>query len=180
MGRISPLMVLPPLAFAGLAMIFILGLERTNPDELPSALIGKEAAKVALVQLGESAPFTDADLRDGQVKIVNFWASWCAPCRAEHPNLERLADEGVTIFGVNYKDAPGDALGFLAKLGNPFLRLGADASGRMGIDWGLYGVPESFVIDGQGKVILRFPGPLTQQVIDDQIRPALAQAVAAK
>jgi cytochrome c biogenesis protein CcmG/thiol:disulfide interchange protein DsbE len=171
-------MYLPPALFVGLAAVFVLGLDRKNPDELPSALIGKPAAVVALTDLGASVAFNDADLRDGRVKIVNFWASWCAPCRAEHPNLKALAEEGLPIFGVNYKDAPTDALGFLADLGNPFVRLGADASGRMGIDWGLYGVPESFVISGDGTVILRFPGPLTRQVIDTVIRPALEKAAA--
>jgi len=176
MARLSPLMVLPPVLFAALAGLFLWGMARQNPDELPSALVGKEAAPVALTALGDAQPFTAADLTNGKVKIVNFWASWCAPCRAEHPNLVKLRDEGVTILGVNYKDQPADALKFLGELGSPYARLGADASGRMGIDWGLYGVPESFVIDGKGKVILRFPGPLTEDVIASDLRPALDRA----
>lgn len=173
-------MVLPPIVFMGLAAVFVWGMGRHNPEQLPSMLVGHEAARVALAQLGDGVPFTTADLHDGKVKVINFWASWCAPCRAEHPNLMKLKAEGVSIFGVNYKDAPEDALGFLTELGNPFERLGADASGRMGIDWGLYGVPESFVLDGDGKVILRYPGPLTQDTIQSTIRPALAEAAAAR
>ncbi len=178
MARIPPLMILPPLLFAGLAAMFLWGMGRDNPQALPSMLVGREAAPVLLEPLGAGQPFTDADLRDGRVKIVNFWASWCAPCRVEHPNLVRLQAEGVTILGVNYKDKPEAALRFLAELGDPFAALGADASGRMGIDWGLYGVPESFVIDGKGKVILRFPGPITERVLASDIRPALAKAAA--
>lgn len=176
MARLSPLMILPPLLFAGLAGLFLWGMDRNAPDQLPSMLVGHPAGPVRVMPLGDLPPLTAADLTDGRVKIVNFWASWCGPCRAEHPNLAALAAEGVILLGVNYKDNPADALGFLADLGSPYARVGADESGRMGIDWGIYGVPESFVVDGAGKVILRFPGPLTQNVIDTQIRPALLAA----
>ena len=178
MVRFSPLMAAPLVVSLGLGGLFLWGMGRQDPDRLPSALEGQMAAPVRLERLGEGTPFTDADLRDGRVKIVNFWASWCAPCRAEHPNLMALANEGIAVLGVNYKDAPEDALGFLAELGNPYAAIGADRGGRMGIDWGLYGVPESFVIDGNGQVILRFPGPLTDRVIEAEIRPALKEAAA--
>lgn len=178
MARLSPLMVLPPAIFAAIAAMFVWGMNRDDPDALPSAFEGRAAPAVALAPLGDQPAFTDADLRDGRVKLVNFWASWCAPCRVEHPNLERLAAEGVTILGVNYKDKPDKALGFLAELGNPYARIGADESGRMGIDWGLYGVPETFVIDGSGKVVLRFPGPVTEQILETEIRPAMERAAA--
>ena len=171
-------MILPPALFAGLAAMFVLGMNRENPDALPSAFAGKPAPTVAVAPLGDLPSFSDADLRDGKVKIVNFWASWCAPCRAEHPNLKALQAEGVTILGVSYKDKPEAALGFLAELGNPYAAIGADASGRMGIDWGLYGVPETFVIDGKGNVVLRFPGPITERVLDSDIRKALKEAAA--
>ncbi|MDW4548460.1 DsbE family thiol:disulfide interchange protein [Defluviimonas sp. D31] len=178
MARISPLMALPPAIFAGLALMFILGMQREDPDALPSTLEGREAPAVVVTPLADLPVFSDADLRDGNVKLVNFWASWCAPCRAEHPNLTKLAGEGVTIYGVNYKDRPQAALKFLADLGNPFAATGVDESGRMGIDWGLYGVPETFVIDGEGKVILRFAGPITERVLASDIRPAMEKAAA--
>jgi cytochrome c biogenesis protein CcmG/thiol:disulfide interchange protein DsbE len=169
-------MLLPPAIFAGLAAIFVLGMSRDDPDALPSALKGRQAPAVVVSPLGDLPTFSDDDLRDGKVKLVNFWASWCAPCRAEHPNLERLKDEGFTIYGVNYKDKPDAALRFLNDLGNPFVAIGADDSGRMGIDWGLYGVPETFVIDGEGKVILRFAGPITERTLESDIYPAIEAA----
>lgn len=176
MAKISPLMVLPPMLFAGLAVLFFVGMQREDPDQLPTALAGKAAPEVAVTPLGDLPVFDAATLRDGQIKLVNFWASWCAPCRVEHPNLEALSAEGIPIYGVNYKDQPDKALAFLAELGNPYTAIGADTSGRMALNWGLYGVPETYVIDGDGKVVLRFAGPITQRVIEAQIRPALENA----
>jgi cytochrome c biogenesis protein CcmG/thiol:disulfide interchange protein DsbE len=169
-------MLVPPVAFAALAVAFAIGLQREDPDQLPSALQGKQAPGVELSVLGDLPSFDDAALRDGEVKLVNFWASWCAPCRVEHPNLTQLAEEGITILGVNYKDDPEKALGFLAELGNPYVASGADPQGRMALNWGLYGVPETYVIDGEGNIVLRFAGPITQRVIESDIRPALAKA----
>lgn len=176
MAKISPLMIAPPAIFAALVITFAIGMFRDDPDALPSAREGQSAPAVQVTPLGSMPEFTDADLRDGEVKLVNFWASWCAPCRVEHPNLEALAEEGLTIYGVNYKDEPGNALGFLNELGNPYASIGADSTGRMAIDWGLYGVPETYVIDGDGTVILRFAGPLTQRAIVEDLRPALEKA----
>lgn len=176
MARISPLMVVPPLLFAGLAVLFAGGMFRDDPQGLPSAREGQVAPPVALVTLGTLEPFDTARLGDGEVKLVNYWASWCAPCRAEHPILEDLAAEGLPIYGINYKDDPQKALDFLAELGNPYRAVGADPNGRTAIDWGLYGVPETYVIDGEGKVILRFAGPLTRAMLESTIRPALARA----
>jgi len=186
MARANPLFLLPLVVSVGLGVMAWQTLshrqtaadEGQDPNALPSMLEGHEAGPVNVVALGDLPAFTAADLKDGKVKIVNFWASWCAPCRVEHPNLKKLSDAGVRILGVNYKDKPEAAMGFLSELGNPYAAIGADESGRMGIDWGLYGVPESFVIDGQGKVILRFPGPLTERVIESDIKPALAKATA--
>ena len=176
MAKASPLMFAPPLIFAGLALLFFIGMQRENPDELPSALEGKPAPAVEVTQLGQNNLFEDKALRGDGVKLVNFWASWCAPCRVEHPNLELMAGEGITIYGVNYKDEPVKALKFLKDLGNPYEALGADASGRMAINWGLYGVPETYVIDGKGKIVLRFAGPITQRVLESTIRPAIEAA----
>ncbi|MEI4486860.1 DsbE family thiol:disulfide interchange protein [Frigidibacter sp. MR17.14] len=180
MARIPVLAVIPPVIFAGLAGLFLWGMNRDDPAQLPTAFKGRTVPEVALVPLpGQGEPFTDATLHDGAAKLVNFWASWCAPCRVEHPNLSALAEIGVPIYGINYKDdanAFANATGFLAELGNPYQQVGADPSGRMALDWGLYGVPETFVVDGKGTVILRFAGPITRRVIDEQIRPALAKA----
>lgn len=170
------MMILPPVLFAGLAAMFLWGMSRDNPDALPTALAGREAPPVALVQLSDLPLFTEADLRDGKIKLVNFWASWCAPCRVEHPTLTALAEEGIAIYGINYKDKPDAAQRFLDELGNPYTAIGADDTGRTGIEWGLYGVPETFVIDGSGVIVTRFAGPLTERALASDIRPALARA----
>ena len=175
MRKIKPLMLLPPVLFLALAALFWFGNMRDDRDALPSAREGRPAPTVALTQLGDFALFTDETLRDGEVKLVNYWASWCAPCRAEHPLLEELAEE-VPVYGINYRDQPDRALAFLEELGNPFAGLGADASGRMALDWGLYGVPETYVIAGDGTVVLRFAGPITRDIVANRIRPAMEQA----
>ncbi|WP_294624273.1 DsbE family thiol:disulfide interchange protein [uncultured Roseovarius sp.] len=180
MAKISPLMIAPPAIFAGLAALFFFGMQRENPDELPSAMTGKPAPAVQVTPLGDKTPFTDAELRSEGVKLLNYWASWCAPCRVEHPILEDLADQGITIYGVNYKDKPGNALRFLDELGDPYTAIGADESGRMALDWGVYGVPETYVIDGKGNIVLRFAGPITERVLESQIMPAIAEAKAAQ
>ncbi|MGR3519756.1 MAG: DsbE family thiol:disulfide interchange protein, partial [Roseovarius sp.] len=164
MARVSPLMVAPLVVFAVFAGLALVGLKRENPSSLPSALAGQQAPAVEVTPLGDKPGFGDADLRAGKVSLVNYWASWCGPCRIEHPNLMQLAAEGIPVYGVNYKDKPGNALGFLAELGDPYTGIGADASGRMAIDWGVYGVPETYVIDGQGEIVLRFAGPITDRV----------------
>lgn len=176
MAKLSPLMIAPLVIFAGFAGLALVGLGRDNPNELPSALQGKAAPAVAVTPLRDGAPFTDADLRAGDVTLVNYWASWCAPCRVEHPNLEDLAESGLTIYGVNYKDKPGNALGFLEELGNPYTAMGADAQGRMALDWGVYGVPETYVIDGDGQIVLRFAGPITDRVMEKTLLPAIEKA----
>ena len=174
--RIKPLMLLPPVAFAGLALALWVGMERGD-QALPSTLEGRAAPAMEVTALGDQVLPVDADLKAPGVKLVNFWASWCEPCRAEHPLLDQLNAEGVVINGVNYKDKPGDALGFLAEMGNPYTRIGAD-SGRMALDWGVYGVPETYVIDGKGVVVLRMAGPITAGNLASVIRPAMAKAAA--
>ncbi len=174
-GRsLNPLLLLPPLLFAGFAAIAWFGLTRDNPNELPSALIGKPAPSLDRVTplRPDPAP-TNADLRAGEVTLVNFWASWCGPCRVEHPLLTELAAEGAPVVGVNYKDAPENALGFLEELGDPYVSIGADENGRTGLDWGIYGVPETFVISPTGDILLRHPGPLTRDVVERRIAPLL-------
>lgn len=177
MAKLSPLMIAPPLIFAGLAALFIVGMNRDDPDALPSVRVGQVTPQLDLVPLGSETDFDESTLRSDGVKLVNFWASWCAPCRAEHASLELLASEGVPIYGINYKDEPQKALAFLAELGNPYAGIAADPNARTAIEWGLYGVPETYVIDGEGKVLLRFAGPITQSILESTIRPAIAEAV---
>lgn len=168
--------LVPVALFAALGGFLVAGNQRDvdTRDALPSTLVGRPAPETVLAPLPGREPLTDAALRDGEVKLVNFWASWCAPCRAEHPQLEALAEE-LPVYGVNYKDQPRDAVAFLEELGDPFAAIGAD-EGRTGLDWGLYGVPETFVIDGDGVVRLRFAGPITRSVIEDTLRPAIEAA----
>ena len=173
MARISPLMIAPPVIFAALAGLFLSGMQRDDPDALPSARIGQATPEMTTVALGD-APFFDADtLAEPGVKLVNFWASWCGPCRVEHPTLTALEEEGVPIYGINYKDDPDKALAFLDELGDPYRGIGADESGRTGLDWGIYGVPETFVVDGEGRIVFRFAGPITPQILEKQLRPAM-------
>ena len=176
MFRPPVLMLLPPVIFTGLVAIFAIGMLRDNPDALPSARLNKPAPAVQLTPLSGKAVFEDQSLRQGQVTLVNFWASWCAPCRAEHASLAALSEAGVVVYGVNYKDTADKALGFLAEVGDPYHALGADESGKMGLDWGLYGVPETFIIGRDGAVLKRFAGPITLRALVSEIRPALEAA----
>jgi cytochrome c biogenesis protein CcmG, thiol:disulfide interchange protein DsbE len=173
----NPLLALPPLIFLIFAAVAYVGLTREHPDELPSALVGRPAPDISrTVALRDDPPPTSADLRAPGVKLVNFWASWCGPCRAEHPLISQLTAEGIPVIGVNYKDTPDRARAFLAELGDPYTKIGADISGRTGLDWGIYGIPETFVIDSDGTILLRFPGPLSPDVIEARIRPVIAAA----
>ena len=176
MARVSPLMFVPPVLFAGLAALFYIGMFRENPDELPSALAGEAAPAVAVTPLGDLPVFSQEVLTAEGVKLVNYWASWCAPCRAEHPNLSEIADSGIPIYGINYKDDPDKALAFLDELGNPYAAVGADATGRMALEWGVYGVPETYVIDGEGRIVLRIAGPITQRTLTSTVWPAIRAA----
>jgi cytochrome c biogenesis protein CcmG/thiol:disulfide interchange protein DsbE len=176
------LAALGAMIIAGLVGIFAFTLTREdNVTRIPSALIGKPAPAFSLPPLdGRAGPpvgLSLANLQAGRVSVVNFWASWCAPCRVEQPLLARLAARGdVALFGINYKDRPEDALGFLIELGDPFERVGRDATGRASIDWGVYGVPETFVVDGKGRVVARLANPLTERNLARVIEPAIRAA----
>ncbi|UWR01554.1 DsbE family thiol:disulfide interchange protein [Ruegeria conchae] len=176
MAKISPLMIAPPLIFGAFAVLAGIGMFRDDPNALPSAREGQPAPPVVLTEFAGKPGFDDATLRDGEVKLVNYWASWCAPCRVEHPNLQALSDEGIPVYGINYKDQLDNAEAFLTELGDPYAGIGRDEQGRMGLDWGVYGVPETYVVDGKGTIILRWAGPITQRVIESTIRPALEKA----
>lgn len=168
-------LLLPVVIFTGLAGLFFGGMFRDNPDELPSPFIGKPAPPLEAEALGEIPSFSSKVMADGEVKVVNFWASWCPPCRAEHPALMQLKEEGVPVYGVNKSDENSDALAFLEKHGNPFEAVTVDSNGRQAIDWGVVALPETFVIDGEGAVVLKFPGPI-HGVMDTVIEPALKKA----
>ncbi len=182
--RRSRLYLLPVLFFAGLAALFGYALRNADPSKLPSVLIGKPAPPVdlpplaGLVRDGKSIPgFATGDLARGDVSVVNFWASWCVPCVQEHPVLIDLKRRtGVRLIGVNHKDPEPGGSRFLARLGNPFDAVGVDGNGRAAIDWGVYGMPETFVVDGRGRVAYKHVGPLTPEIVTRLIVPAIDAA----
>ncbi|GAB4264770.1 MAG: DsbE family thiol:disulfide interchange protein [Pararhodobacter sp.] len=176
MAKINPLLILPPALLAGFVAFVAAGNFREDRNTLPSARAGHPAPVVALEEMPGAPLFTDAMLRSGEVTLVNFWASWCPPCRAEHPLVTQLAEEGLTVLGVNYRDTPERAAAFLEDLGNPYDALGADPRARMGLDWGVVGLPETFVVDGDGNIVMRHAGPLTEEVIEERLRPAIERA----
>jgi cytochrome c biogenesis protein CcmG/thiol:disulfide interchange protein DsbE len=174
----APLVVAAGAGIGFWAMLRGLGTGDYDPHGVPSALLGKPVPDFTLPPPeGSTLPaFTAADLRDlpGPV-LVNFFASWCVPCVIEQPQLMALHARGVPIWGVAYKDKPADALGFLARHGNPYLRLAADQPGRAAIDWGLYGVPESYLVDRQGIIRWRWAGPITEDTLRADLTPLLRQ-----
>ena len=181
--------VLPFIVFAGLAGLFWYALQTGDPSRLPSALIGKPVPQFTLPPLDGlkgadgtvTESFATADLAQGEPTIVNVFASWCVPCLEEHPMLMALAERGGTrIFGINYKDDPASARRFLGRYGNPYTRVGVDASGRTAIDFGVYGVPETFVISPDGKIAFRHVGPLTEEAITTRILPLMAAQATAQ
>ena len=169
--------LVPILVFAGLTVLFWDRLGGGPPNVLPSPLVGQSAPNFTLPPLDAQATgFTRDELGKGRPIIVNFWASWCAPCRLEHPILEALAAKGdVALYGVDYKDKPEDARGFLTELGNPFSKINADQEGRVAIDWGVTGVPETFVVDANGVIRVHYAGPLTEDVLRPLVLPAMAE-----
>jgi cytochrome c biogenesis protein CcmG/thiol:disulfide interchange protein DsbE len=172
------LYVLPILAFGVLAYFLFASLNGTPPDQLPSALVDKPAPPLRLPPLDKNAAaFGRTDLVSGHVTVMNVWASWCVPCRLEAPMLDKLkALSGVALYGLVYKDRPDKARAFLNEVGNPFSRIDLDLRGRAAIDWGVYDVPETFIVDGKGIVRLRYSGPITEEVLTNTVLPAIEQA----
>ena len=176
--------LIPMLIFAGLAGVFLRALQSDDVGELPSALIGTEIRPFNIPVLTahsslatENAALSDLDLKQGEISVVNFWASWCGPCKIEHPQLMALAmREDMQLIGINYKDDLDDARAFLDQLGDPFYRIGVDDGGRVGIDWGLTGVPETFVVDGDGRIVMKHVGPLTRSDVEKELLPALSRS----
>lgn len=177
--------LLAPVAiFALLAGLFAVALRTGDPSRLPSMLIGKPApafAFPAVEGLGDAAPkingFDATALANGNVSVVNFFASWCAPCVEEHPQLSQLKDRpGVSLVGINVKDEPRDVRQFLNRYGSPYSILGADRAGRGSIEWGLTGTPETFIVDGRGIVRMKYVGPVMPDVLERVILPAVEAA----
>ncbi|MGX5848366.1 DsbE family thiol:disulfide interchange protein [Mesorhizobium sp. PL10] len=176
------IVLLPLLVFLGLAGLFLLQLLSGREEaEVPSALIGLPAPQTNLPALeGSNLPGLDSKAFAGKVTLVNVFASWCAPCREEHPVLLALSqDKRFTLAALNYKDEPQNARRFLGDLGNPFQAIGVDEAGRTAIDWGVYGVPETFVIGKDGKIAYKHVGPLTEESAQTVLMPEIEKALAA-
>jgi cytochrome c biogenesis protein CcmG, thiol:disulfide interchange protein DsbE len=170
----------PIVGFAALAFFLFKSLWGPAPNLIPSALIDKPAPRLNLPGLdAQSAAFTPTDLASGHVSVVNVFASWCAPCRIEAGQLMALSHvPGVTLYGMTQKDKPEATRAFLEEFGNPFTRIARDDDGRASIEWGVYGVPETFVVDGKGIIRLKYVGPMSDQVLSQEILPAIQAAEA--
>jgi cytochrome c biogenesis protein CcmG/thiol:disulfide interchange protein DsbE len=169
------LYILPLLLFGAVAAYFAVGLTK-DPRLLPSALIDKPAPEFALPPLYDGKPgLAKADL-GGEVKLVNVFASWCVPCKVEHPVLMRFSEKNAApLYGINYKDRKKDAVAWLNQLGDPYKRIGQDLSGRVGIDWGVYGVPETYIVDREGRIRYRHVGPILPDVMEKTILPLVEE-----
>ena len=179
------LTLLPLAAFALLAALLFVRLYAGDPSRLPSALIGQSAPPLTLTGLDGGPGLTDADLRHGHVSVVNVFGSWCEPCHLEHPFLMALAGDdefkrkGVAIYGVAQKDSAENVRRFLGAKGDPYAKVGLDPDGRAGIDWGVYGVPETFIVRGDGTIAFKLVGPMTGEALQNEVRPQILRAIAA-
>ena len=182
--RFNWLLALPLIVTAAISGVFLaqLVLNRGDPARggdsaaLPSTRAGSVAPDLDLQPLAQLPGLTRADLEGNGLVIVNFFASWCVPCRAGHPTLTALAEAGNPLYGVNYRDAPDDALGFLSDLGNPYDLIGADPEARAGREWGVAALPETFFVNDEGIVVLHLRGPVLRRSLRNQVIPALAEA----
>ena len=180
------LVALPLVGFIALAGLFLLRLHGGDPSKIPSALIGRPAPQTALPALeglvnnGVAVPGLDPAAFKGKVRVVNVWASWCVPCHDEAPLLTELArDKRLQIVGINYKDAPDNARRFLGRYGNPFGVVGVDDNGRASIEWGVYGVPETFVVGRDGTILYKLVGPVTPANLDSVLKVEIEKALRA-
>jgi cytochrome c biogenesis protein CcmG/thiol:disulfide interchange protein DsbE len=181
------LVLLPLVVFIGLAALFLMRLGAGDVSRIPSALIGKSAPMTNLPPIpgldraGQPVPGVTNATFVGKVTLVNVWASWCIPCHDEVPFLEALAkDRRIQLVGINYKDEPGNARRFLGRYGNPYAATGQDTKGRTGIDWGVYGVPETFVVDRDGRIAYKLVGPIGADNLTRVLEPAIDKALAQK
>ncbi len=175
MGRFPILVLVPPLVFAAIAGLFLGGMFRDDPDALPSSQEGLPAPKIVELPVGDLPSFDQSVFTEPGPKLLNFWASWCAPCRLEHPFIMELA-ESLPVYGINRDRTPEQAKGFLEELGNPYTAVNADPGNRQSIEWGVYALPETFVIDGDGTVLVHIRGPINEPLYENRIKPALAAA----
>ena len=180
------MMALPLVAFAALAAIFWFRLGNSDPSRIPSALIGHPAPPTALPALeglvnnGAQVPGLDPSVFEGKVSVVNVWASWCVPCHDEAPLLTELGhDSRLQIVGINYKDSPDNARRFLGRYGNPYGIVGVDANGRASIEWGVYGVPETFIVGRKGTIVYKLVGPVTADNINSVLKVEIDKALKA-
>lgn len=182
------LALLPVIVFGALALVFLKGLSDGNTSrKLPSVLIDTPAPQKNLGPIpgllvnGKPVPaFNAADLKKGQVSVVNFWASWCVPCRQEHPQLITLGKmSNFKLIGINYKNDPADASQFLRQLGSPYDVIGSDVNGRVGIEWGVVGLPETYIVDGKGIIRYKFIGPISNKALNEDFLPKLQEVIAA-
>ncbi|MFD2856557.1 DsbE family thiol:disulfide interchange protein [Seohaeicola zhoushanensis] len=171
-------MIAPPLVFLAFVAIAAVGMFRPDKDTLPSTFIGQPAPALPEAALEGYPGISVADLTTGEITVINFWASWCPPCRAEHPYLLELQKRGVRLYGINFKDETGQATKYLGDEGNPFLGIAFDPQGRRAIDWGVTAPPETFIIGGDGKVLYKYVGPLVGSQLEQQFEPALQKALA--
>jgi cytochrome c biogenesis protein CcmG/thiol:disulfide interchange protein DsbE len=179
------LVALPLVGFLALAALFYVGLGAGDPSRLPSALIGKPVPPTELPPVpglevnGKAVPGLTNATFAGSVSLVNVWASWCVPCHDEAPLLDALGkDKRIKLFGINYKDAPDNARRFLNRYGNPFAATGRDENGRTSIDWGVYGVPETFLIGRDGRIAYKLIGPITAENLKSTLMPQIEKALA--
>ena len=180
------LVLLPLIGFGVLAALFLLRLYGGDPSKIPSALIGRPAPQTPLPALeglsrdGAAVPGLDPGMFKGNVSVVNVWASWCVPCHDEAPLLTELGkDKRLQLVGINYKDAPDNARRFLGRYGNPFGIVGVDSNGRASIEWGVYGVPETFVVGRDGTIAYKLVGPIMPDNIDVVLKPEIDKALQA-
>jgi cytochrome c biogenesis protein CcmG, thiol:disulfide interchange protein DsbE len=185
-GRRNILVLLPLIVFAGLAALFFIRLGAGDSSRIPSALIGKPAPQTNLPPLpglarnGEQVPGLSNATFEGHVTLVNVWASWCVPCADEVPFLNQLSkDKRIQLVGFNYKDGADNARRFLGRYGNPYAATGQDASGRMGIEWGVYGVPETFLVGKDGRIAYKLVGPINDENLQSTLEPEIQKALAA-
>lgn len=184
LSSVSWVMLLPLAIFIVLTGLFAAGLNSGDPSQLPSVLIGKPVPAFTLPALPElkgpdgGVPgFANEDLAKGKISIVNVWASWCIPCHQEHPFLMKLSENsGVPLYGLNYKDRATPARRFLGRYGNPYVAVGVDKNGKTAIDWGVYGVPETFIVNGAGHIIYKHVGPINSDIIAQKLMPAIRAA----